>query len=352
MTGWNDVFRNICHLFNTTIPRYIHNNVLRIMFVTNYICLIVVGLNVMVVTALTRFIQFINICPENNDSYLHISKSDRVSHVYMVTAMDVAMKGMTFLVNLLPIRISITGDELLDNNFIIIANHQSNHDSILIHYWATMYNKGKHIRVLYKSSLTAIPVFSYIIRNLNYIPVTRTWKNDKDVLDQHIKKFEQYQRILIYPEGTRFSEKRKLESIKYARENNLPIMDKTLVPRVKGFNLILENTKWTQENPITVPVYDVTLVYHPWCIHIHAKRYNRQEYGSVWLIDRFKDKNKLFSQSPPTPTNVFSYIYIEHFCLIVLLFYIMYHYIGNVHYQCLLGASTLFFWIADCFGLY
>lgn len=372
MTGWNRMFRNIVQVFTTRMLFYPHTIMSRMMFVINYICIVAMGINVMAVSSVIQLMQCVNIYPLHHDPHepTRISHRSRGSHgsrgsrgfhgsrgscatrILMAKAMEVVTKGMTFLINLLPIRIAITGDALQDNNFVIIVNHQSNNDSILVHYWAAMYNKSKHIRVLYKSSLATIPVFGYIMRNMNYIPVSRAWKNDKDVLDHLIREFDQYQRILIYPEGTRFSEKKKLASIKYALENNLPIMNNTLVPRVKGFNLILEKTRWTHENPITVPVYDVTLVYHPWCIHIHAKRYHRKEYGSAWLIDRFKDKTRFFSQSPPTPTNVFCYYYIEHFCLLVLLLYTMYHYIGNVHYQCLLGASTLFFWVVDCFGLY
>lgn len=330
----------IGYFFKTNMSNYLHTISTNIMFILNYLCIMVVGMNVIIVTALLQIINFTH----------HVVQHD-ISKTYMSVAMEIVTKGMTFLINCLPVRIAITGDKLDDSDFIIIANHQSNNDSILIHYWATLHNKSRHIRVLYKSSLMAVPIFGNIMKNLNYIPVTRAWKDDQDTLAGHIKNFNQHQRILIYPEGTRFREKKKKESIEYAIKNNLPLMQHTLVPRIKGFNLILNETKWSTENPINIPVYDVTLVYHPWCIHIHAIRYNRKDCGTQWLMDRFSDKQVLFTQPPPAPNNRFSYRYIEHFCLIAILFYIMYYIIHEIQYQFLLGSITGVRWVMDSCGL-
>jgi lysophosphatidic acid acyltransferase/lysophosphatidylinositol acyltransferase len=44
-------------------------------------------------------------------------------------------------------------------------------------------------------------------------------------------------------EGTRFTEKKRLESMKYGKEKNLPELKYHILPRARGFTLILHGAK-------------------------------------------------------------------------------------------------------------
>ena len=50
-------------------------------------------------------------------------------------------------------------------------------------------------------------------------------------------------------EGTRFTEKKRADSMKYAREKNLPELKYHLLPRTKGLTLILQGAKGQSEWP-------------------------------------------------------------------------------------------------------
>lgn len=96
-----------------------------------------------------------------------------------------------------------------------------------------------------------------------------------------------FKRIVLYPEGTRLRNYRKLiESQEFAKKHNLPILNNVLYPRTKGFSII---TKYFQENPGSIDcVYDITFGYEkggisfwklfstPNChihAHVHIKRF-------------------------------------------------------------------------------
>ena len=44
-------------------------------------------------------------------------------------------------------------------------------------------------------------------------------------------------------EGTRFTEQKRLESMKYAREKNLPELKYHILPRTRGFTMIMQGAK-------------------------------------------------------------------------------------------------------------
>jgi len=44
-------------------------------------------------------------------------------------------------------------------------------------------------------------------------------------------------------EGTRYTETKRLESMKYAREKNLPELKYHILPRTKGLTMIMQGAK-------------------------------------------------------------------------------------------------------------
>ena len=52
-------------------------------------------------------------------------------------------------------------------------------------------------------------------------------------------------------EGTRFTEAKRLESMKVAREKHLPELNYHLLPRTKGFTLIMQGAQGKSKAPAT-----------------------------------------------------------------------------------------------------
>ena len=285
----------------------------------NYTFVIIVGINTLIATIITNT-------------------------PFMPTMMNIVMKGMTFLINISPLQIYIHGDALADDHYILVANHSSNNDGIFIQYWTTMFHKSKNSRFLYKKSLQKIPIIGSIMQDLNYIALSRTWKQDKTALKRGIQRYHQYQRIIIFPEGTRFTTKKHQESIKYAQQHKLPQFNHTLLPRTKGFDLIVRNT--------TAPLYDVTIVYQSNGIHIHAKRWAKRNVGPTWLMDRFQDKQTHWDNPfPPNDSCGIThrrnnpYQFIEHFSFLLLAVWLFLHAIQHPQYIVALTGVTVYRWI-------
>ena len=49
----------------------------------------------------------------------------------------------------------------------------------------------------------------------------------------------------MYAEGTRYTEAKHKASIEYAKSKNLPIYKHHLLPRIKGFNLLMQSGRNT-----------------------------------------------------------------------------------------------------------
>ena len=88
-----------------------------------------------------------------NNSINNLSINTMNENAIMALMMDITIKGLTFLINASPLKISITGDNLIDDEFVIISNHVSNTDPQLIMYWASLFDKSKNIRFVYKKIL-------------------------------------------------------------------------------------------------------------------------------------------------------------------------------------------------------
>jgi lysophosphatidic acid acyltransferase/lysophosphatidylinositol acyltransferase len=62
-------------------------------------------------------------------------------------------------------------------------------------------------------------------------------------------------------EGTRFTEKKRLESMQYAREKNLSELKYHILPRTRGFTLIMQGAKGKSKSAKNVLLYFIV-----WCM--------------------------------------------------------------------------------------
>ena len=81
-------------------------------------------------------------------------------------------------------------------------------------------------------------------------------------------------------EGTRFTEKKRMDSMKYAQEKNLPQLKYHIIPRTRGLTLILHGAKGKSE-PIFIRMDGQEKEISAWtsssgCIQFHVGLYQGQ----------------------------------------------------------------------------
>jgi len=108
------------------------------------------------------------------------------------------------------------------------------------------------------------------------------------------------------------TEKKRLDSQKFAKENNYPHYERVLLPKSKGFITCINSLQGVIDS-----VYDVTLAYSGWksfpgpfdmlfldpkkkySLHLHVKRIPLKDLPKdpeglkQWLLESFKGKDKL-----------------------------------------------------------
>ena len=198
------------------------------------------------------------------------------------------------------VKINIEGKFKNHPSPIVISNHQSWVDIPIIHHAIT--DRGPIIKFLVKRQLVWVPIIGWLCLILGFPRLHRGkghGAREKDYAT--IRKFSEKSNkesgaILIFPEGTRFSEaKRKAQSSPYRHLLN---------PRIGGLRILKE-----AGDPDT-PIIDLTLIYlggnsNFWeCLHgatsvievkISVYRLGDIEDLSEWLSERWKEKESLIS---------------------------------------------------------
>ncbi|ORX84119.1 acyltransferase-domain-containing protein [Anaeromyces robustus] len=217
-------------------------------------------------------------------------------------------------------KITYSGDDLPEKeNAIVIVNHRSWDDFILVNSVAFRKRTVKSLKYFAKDSLKFLPGFGWGMYLMGQIFVKRNWTSDKKKIDKAfngIKKDKEPVWIITYLEGTRFTREKLIQSHAFAKERNLPIFNNVLIPRVKGFNASVNAFR----NSHVKYVYDFTLAYNHkekgfgelpsiatilssdisnYQFHIHIRRIpiesipENEEEVYQWAIKMFHDKDKL-----------------------------------------------------------
>ncbi|KAG6671136.1 hypothetical protein I3843_Q013400 [Carya illinoinensis] len=196
---------------------------------------------------------------------------------------------------------------------LLIANHRTEVDWMYL--WDLALRKGclGHMKYILKSSLMKLPVLGWGFHILEFIAVERKWEIDESVLCNMLSTFKNPQDplwLVLFPEGTNFTEEKCKKSRKFAAEAKLPMMFNVLLPKTKGFCFCLEALRGSLN-----AVYDVSIAYKHQCpsfmdnvfgvdpseVHIHVLRIPIDEIpacdtgAAAWLTNRFQLKDQLLS---------------------------------------------------------
>jgi hypothetical protein len=138
---------------------------------------------------------------------------------------------------------------------VIIANHISTIDYALLSSILEKFNFDENYFIIKRSS-TLLPIGGFLFASDNDIKLSRKWKEDENHIFRELKNITSGT-IIIFPEGTRFTEDKQKEAINFSKENNYPIYENTLVPRTKGIWKILSYLH--KENKLG-NMFDLTLI--------------------------------------------------------------------------------------------
>ncbi|CAF1052840.1 unnamed protein product [Rotaria sp. Silwood1] len=143
---------------------------------------------------------------------------------------------------------------------IVIMNHK--YDIDWLAGWIICQRLGiiKGSKIVGKQSLKLVPIVGWCWIFTESIFLRRVWESDRETLVKDLRKVlanypkNYFFNLLLFCEGTRFTEKKRLTSMKIAQEKGLPELKHHILPRTKGFTLLLQGA----ENRIAA-IYDLTI---------------------------------------------------------------------------------------------
>lgn len=151
-------------------------------------------------------------------------------------------------------------NENTDKVDIIVCNHTSTLDFLIMMSYLKEFDIDSYNFVL-KNEIVYTPGFGYIMYACPDIKLNRNWEQDKEILGKQIDNFKsngKKQVLLIFPEGTRLTEKKLKEAREFSKSNNLPVYENLMVPKSKGLWFIVN--KLAQSNRLG-RIWDVTLIF-------------------------------------------------------------------------------------------
>ncbi|KHN70736.1 1-acyl-sn-glycerol-3-phosphate acyltransferase epsilon [Toxocara canis] len=205
---------------------------------------------------------------------------------------------------------------------IVLSNHQSNVDWVVITMIANRQQGNEcGLRFMIKYAMHYFPLFGWYTYQHGYVYVRRfgsvMWSAVERQLS-FLKSLNEPFWLLIFPEGTRFSPKKRdiIESSKrFCERIQIPVFENVLTPRTSGFVLSMRHLRESVD-----AVYDITLAYdqskevgREKCapnmfefvcgvnskrtLHIHIRRFPVNELPEdvdalkEWLMQRYLIKN-------------------------------------------------------------
>ncbi|XP_032705927.1 lysocardiolipin acyltransferase 1 [Lontra canadensis] len=212
------------------------------------------------------------------------------------------------------VKVIITGDAFVPGErSVIIMNHRTRMDWLFLWNCLMRYSYLRLEKICLKASLKSVPGFGWAMQAAAYIFIHRKWKDDQshfeDIIDYFCDIREPLQ-LLLFPEGTDFTENSKARSNEFAEKNGLPKYEYVLHPRTTGFTFVVERLR---EGKNLDAVHDITVAYphnipqtekhlvlgdFPKEIHFHVHRYPvdalpvSREDLQLWCHRRWEEKEE------------------------------------------------------------
>jgi len=219
------------------------------------------------------------------------------------------------------IRYTVSSDETFTDdvskmNAILMANHSATFfDAVPMGTIADHLNRGDRNFFTMKKAIMFYPILGWVESVLPHaVPLSRSWETDKVTIASLCARFKakvDYEMVtpwmwFIFPEGTRFSQKRLRDAQEFAQQRGFPVLSNLLQPRVKGFSYLTHHLYESLG-----AVVDATILYKDmgsgffWgtrickSIHVHFRAFRREEIPKEineldqWLRDRWTEKDEI-----------------------------------------------------------
>lgn len=211
---------------------------------------------------------------------------------------------------LVGLNIDFEGDEVPEReNALVISNHQGMGDIIILLCLGLRKKRISDIKWMAKDVLKYVPGIGWGMQFLGCVFLKRRWAQDEAAIAASFAKYKRDNTPLwfvIFPEGTRFAEKKRQASGEYARANRLEPYEHVLVPRSKGFAAAVAGLREHVD-----AVYSITINYPGGApslaelirgdvrhVRCHVRRVpmadvpRKAETLRQWLLDDFRKKDK------------------------------------------------------------
>jgi lysophosphatidic acid acyltransferase / lysophosphatidylinositol acyltransferase len=182
--------------------------------------------------------------------------------------------------------ITITGDKIKPGeNALVISNHQSWSDIVMISKVATKAKMINHQKWMAKNVLRFVPFIGWGLHFIDTIFLKRDWNKDQIKIEQtfsHIVDKNVPFWLIIFPEGTRLTASKLQSSQKLMQSKGEPHWQRVMRPRSKGFVAAIAGLRSKLD-----AIYSLTIDYgeqavSPWelfagqaqAIKIDVKRYD------------------------------------------------------------------------------
>lgn len=148
-----------------------------------------------------------------------------------------------------------------DKNMLVVMNHTGEVDWMI--GWSIIDKIGLlgEVKTVIKDMVKYVPVFGWSFYLSDYIFVKRSAQKDIPRITKACDLFKDYPHnfvMSIFPEGTRFTEEKHEQSLKYAASNGLPQYKYHLLPRTKGLYHLVTMMK---QNKRSKYIFDLEYAY-------------------------------------------------------------------------------------------
>ncbi|CAH1800085.1 unnamed protein product [Owenia fusiformis] len=262
-------------------------------------------------------VNFFQLCsmvvwPFDRQLYRKINCNLVYLHWCQLTAGAAWWSGSTNTVYMDPETFKLVGKE----HALVLGNHKYDID------WLMAWLPVEHLRMLGgskiygKEMLKYVPLIGWAWYFSESIFLKRQWEKDREIIKHDIGKLcdfpkDYWMTILLFPEGTRFTDKKHAASMEVARKKGMPELKHHLLPRTKGFVLSMYGLKGK------IPaIYDCTIGFRkdgapPSFFSIlngkacrsemYVRRYatkdiptDTEEECAEWLHQLFREKDELY----------------------------------------------------------
>jgi 1-acyl-sn-glycerol-3-phosphate acyltransferase len=183
------------------------------------------------------------------------------------------------------VKIRVTGTENCPKNesALVISNHCSFLDFCMVHSVSLRCDMLGNCRYFAKDSIKYMPFFGWGMYLAGFIFLKRNWAQDQTNINSTFRALIKERlpvHLISYLEGTRVNAKKIAQSHEYAKKNNLPLLNYTLLPRSKGF---CASVKGLRDSHIG-HVYDLTIAYYH-----HRRGFGATPSLSDYLLGRLNE---------------------------------------------------------------